>query len=158
MLPTEHAQQQHQPCASCTLLEQAVSTPRNSGKKRNKANSVCFSNKHTRKWQDPNLQHKKVYWDLGQRWVKLHICTKAIKSIEKNGLDTMAAEAGIDLWKLPFEDARPQRLQYLAENQGKVPVVSAVASRGGVVLLCCLHCFHVVLTLVTKHTCYKAQA
>lgn len=49
---------------------------------------------------------------------------QAIKSIEKNGLDAMAKEAGIDLWKLPFEDARPQRRQYLAENKGKVPVVS----------------------------------
>ncbi len=31
-------------------------------------------------------------------------------------------EAGVDLWKLPFEDARPERLQYLADNKGKVPV------------------------------------
>lgn len=53
------------------------------GKKRNKANVVTFSNKHNRKWQEPNLQHKKVYWEQGQRWVKLRICTKAIKTIEK---------------------------------------------------------------------------
>jgi hypothetical protein len=49
---------------------------------------------------------------------------QAIKSIQKNGLDAMAREAGIDLWKLPFEDARPERKQYLEENKGKVPVVS----------------------------------
>lgn len=91
------------------------------GKKRNKANAVTFSNKHSRKWQDPNLQHKKVFWARGQRWVSLRICTKAIKTLEKNGLDSMAAEAGIDLWKLPFEDARPERLAYLAQNKGKVP-------------------------------------
>lgn len=48
---------------------------------------------------------------------------QALKTIEKNGLDSMAAEAGINLWKLPFEDARPQRLAYLAENKGKVPQV-----------------------------------
>lgn len=30
------------------------------GKKRNKANAVCFSNKKSRKWQEPNLQQKKV--------------------------------------------------------------------------------------------------
>ncbi|GFR43235.1 hypothetical protein Agub_g4294 [Astrephomene gubernaculifera] len=92
------------------------------GKKRNKANSVCFSNKKSRKWQEPNLQNKKVFWEEGQRWVKLRICTKAIKTLEKNGLQSMAAEAGINLWKLPFEDARPQRKAYLAENEGKVPV------------------------------------
>eukprot|EP00775_Hariotina_reticulata_P005948 gene5948-6187_t len=92
------------------------------GKKRNKANVVTFSNKHNRKWQEPNLQHKKIYWEAGKRWVKLRISTTAIKSIQKNGLEVMAKDAGIDLWKLPFEDARPERLQYLAENKGKVPV------------------------------------
>jgi len=92
------------------------------GTKRNKANNVSFSCKHSRKWQEPNLQNKKVFWATGQRWVKLKITTRALKTIEKNGLDSMAKEAGVDLWKLPFEDARPQRLQYLAENPGKVPV------------------------------------
>lgn len=92
------------------------------GKKKNKANSVCFSNKKTRKWQEPNLQEKKVYWEQGQRWVRLRICTKAIKTINLKGLDIMAKEAGIDLWKLPFEDARPERLAYLQQNKGKVPV------------------------------------
>ena len=91
---------------------------------------VTFSNKHNRKWQEPNLQHKKVYWEQGQRWVKLRICTKAIKTIEKVGLDAMAKEAGIDLWKLPFEDARPERLAYLEQNKGKVPVVSGARPRG----------------------------
>lgn len=91
-------------------------------KKRNKANVVTFSNKHTRKWQEPNVQYKKVYWEQGQRLVKLRISTKAIKTIEKNGLDAMAREAGLDLWSLPFEDMRPQRLAYLEQNKGKVPV------------------------------------
>jgi hypothetical protein len=45
------------------------------GKKRNKANVVTFSNKHNRKWQEPNLQHKKIYWEAGKRWVKLRIST-----------------------------------------------------------------------------------
>ena len=92
------------------------------GKKRNKANAISFSNKKNRKFQEPNLQAKKFYWAHGQRWVSLRVCTKAIKTIEKNGLDIMAQEAGIDLWKLPFVDVRPERLQYLAENKGKVPV------------------------------------
>lgn len=92
------------------------------GKKRNKAHVVTFSNKKHRKWQEPNLQDKRVYWESGQRWVKLTICTKAMKTLEKNGIDSMASEAGIDLWKLPFTDARPARVQYLLDNKGKVPV------------------------------------
>jgi large subunit ribosomal protein L28 len=37
---------------------------------------VTFSNKHNRKWQEPNLQYKKIFWENGQRWVKLRVCTK----------------------------------------------------------------------------------
>jgi large subunit ribosomal protein L28 len=92
------------------------------GTKRNKANTVSFSNKKNRKFQEPNLQDRRVYWATGKRWVALRLSTRAIKTLEKNGLDSMAAEAGIDLWKLPFTDARPERLQYLADNKGKVPV------------------------------------
>ena len=57
-----------------------------------------------------------------RRWVKLRLSTKAIKSIEKRGLQNMAEEAGIDLWKLPFEDARPQRREWLAGGQGALRV------------------------------------
>lgn len=127
----------------------AYTTP-DPGKKRNKANVVTFSNKHNRKWQEPNLQQKKVYWETGKRWVKLRICTKAIKSIEKNGLDAMAAEAGIDLWKLPFEDARPARLAYLAEHQGAVPVV-----RVRTCVCACIHAF--TLVHVQQQSCPDAK-
>lgn len=65
-----------------------------------------------------------MYWEEGQRWVKLRICTKAIKTLEKRGLGSMASEAGISLWELPYEDARPQRKAFLAENKGKVPVAA----------------------------------
>lgn len=92
------------------------------GTKRNKANTVSFSNKRSRKWQEPNLQNKRIYWPAGQRWVSLKLSTRAIKTIEKNGLDAMAKEANIDLWKLPFVDNRPERKEYLEHNKGKVPV------------------------------------
>lgn len=93
------------------------------GKKANNGYVVTFSHKRNKKLQQPNLQYKKVYWPEGQRWVKLRICTKAIKTIEKRGLQNMAKEAGIDLWKLPFEDARPQRLEWLAaQGESKPPM------------------------------------
>jgi len=91
------------------------------GKKANNGYVVTFSHKRNKKLQHPNLQYKKVYWPEGQRWVKLRICTKAMKTIEKKGLQVMANEAGIDLWKLPFEDARPQRKEWLAQNNEKKP-------------------------------------
>ena len=43
-----------------------------------------------------------MYWPEGQRWVRLRLCTRAIKTIEKKGLAAMAAEAGLDLSTLPY--------------------------------------------------------
>ncbi|KGN56833.1 50S ribosomal protein L28, chloroplastic [Cucumis sativus] len=69
------------------------------GKKANKKNLVSFSNHKTKKLQFVNLQYKKVWWEAGKRFVKLRLSTKALKTIEKNGLDAVAKKAGIDLRK-----------------------------------------------------------
>ncbi|KAJ8768356.1 hypothetical protein K2173_021509 [Erythroxylum novogranatense] len=69
------------------------------GKRANKANKVSFSNHKTKKLQFVNLQYKKIWWEAGKRYVKLRLSTKALKTIEKNGLDAVAKKAGIDLRK-----------------------------------------------------------
>ncbi|CAA6655318.1 unnamed protein product [Spirodela intermedia] len=69
------------------------------GKKTNKANKVSFSNHKTKKLQFVNLQYKRVWWEAGKRYLKLRLSTKALKTIEKNGLDAVAKKAGIDLRK-----------------------------------------------------------
>ncbi|KAI3973017.1 hypothetical protein MKX01_019675 [Papaver californicum] len=69
------------------------------GKKANRANKVSFSNHKTKKLQFVNLQYKRVWWEAGNRYVKLRLSTKALKTIEKNGLDAVAKKAGIDLRK-----------------------------------------------------------
>ncbi|CAI5482766.1 unnamed protein product [Closterium sp. Yama58-4] len=69
------------------------------GKRRNNGYSVSFSNHRTKKVQQPNLQYKRVWWEEGQRYVRLKLSTKAIKTLEWKGLDKMAKEAGIDLSK-----------------------------------------------------------
>lgn len=94
------------------------------GQKRNKANNVSFSVRRTRKFQEVNLQEKKVFWERGQRWVQLRISTRAMRTLEKKGLECMAKEAGLDLASLDYVDARPARLAYLAANPRKVPVAA----------------------------------
>ncbi|KAM3326817.1 50S ribosomal protein L28, chloroplastic [Capsicum chacoense] len=69
------------------------------GKKSNRANKVSHSNHKTKKLQFINLQYKRIWWEAGKRYVKLRLSTKAIKTIEKNGLDAVAKKAGIDLSK-----------------------------------------------------------
>lgn len=70
------------------------------GKKANNAFAVSHSHRRTKKLQEANLQWKRVWWNEGNRWVRLRLSTKAIKTLEKKGLQAMAKEAGIDLNKL----------------------------------------------------------
>ncbi len=67
------------------------------GKKANNAYAISHSHRRTKKLQHANLQSKRVWWQEGNRWVKLKLSTKAIKTLEKKGLAAMAKEAGINL-------------------------------------------------------------
>ncbi len=67
------------------------------GKKANNAYAISHSHRRTKKLQEVNLQWKRVWWAEGNRWVRLRLSTKAIKSLETKGLQAMAKEAGINL-------------------------------------------------------------
>jgi large subunit ribosomal protein L28 len=69
------------------------------GKKANNAYAVSHSHRRTKKLQGVNLQSKKVWWPQGNRWVKLRLSTKAIKTLKTRGIEAMAKEAGINLNK-----------------------------------------------------------
>jgi len=70
------------------------------GKKANNAFAVSHSHRRTKRLQEANLQTKRIWWPQGNRWVTLKISTKALKTLEKKGLQAMANEAGINLNKL----------------------------------------------------------
>jgi large subunit ribosomal protein L28 len=67
------------------------------GKKANNGYKVSFSKHRTKSLQGANLQYKRLWWEEGKRFVKLRVCTKALKTVEKKGLQAMAKEAGINL-------------------------------------------------------------
>ena len=69
------------------------------GKKANNAMAVSHSHRRTKKLQDVNLQWKRVWWAEGNRWVRLRLSTKAIKTLMKKGIQAMANEAGMNLNK-----------------------------------------------------------
>ena len=69
------------------------------GKKANNGYAVSHSHRRTKRLQEANLQIKRVWWPQGKRFVKLRLSTKAIKTLEKKGIDAMAREAGINLAK-----------------------------------------------------------
>ncbi|AFZ00680.1 50S ribosomal protein L28 [Calothrix sp. PCC 6303] len=67
------------------------------GKKANNGFSISHSHRRTKRLQHVNLQSKRIWWSEGNRWVRLKISTKAIKTLEVKGLAAMAKEAGINL-------------------------------------------------------------
>ena len=67
------------------------------GKKANNAYAVSHSHRRTKKLQQVNLQEKKVWWPEENRWIKLKLSTKAIKTLQNKGLSRFAKEQGIDL-------------------------------------------------------------
>ena len=69
------------------------------GKRANNAMAVSHSHRRTKKLQQVNLQWKRIWWAEGNRFVRLRISTKAIKTIELKGIVAMAKTAGINLNK-----------------------------------------------------------
>lgn len=69
------------------------------GKKANNAMAVSHSHRRTKKLQGVNLQWKRVWWAEGNRWVRLRLSTKAIKTLANKSIQVMANEAGINLNK-----------------------------------------------------------
>jgi large subunit ribosomal protein L28 len=67
------------------------------GKKANNGFAISHSHRRTKRLQEVNLQSKRVWWAEGNRFVKLKLSTKAIKTLEVRGLAAMAKEAGINL-------------------------------------------------------------
>jgi large subunit ribosomal protein L28 len=67
------------------------------GKKANNGFSLSHSHRRTKRLQHVNLQSKRIWWSEGNRWVRLKLSTKAIKTLEVKGLAAMAKEAGINL-------------------------------------------------------------
>ena len=67
------------------------------GTRRNKANNVSKSKAHTRKFQLVNLQTRKLWWEEGNKFVKLRISTRTLKTIQKNGLHVTAKKYDINL-------------------------------------------------------------
>ena len=70
------------------------------GTRRNgNAMNVSKSNRHTHRVQNVNIQTRKLWWEEGNKFVRIRITTRTLKTIQKNGLDATAKKHGIDLNK-----------------------------------------------------------
>ena len=69
------------------------------GARANNGMAVSHSHIRTKKLQQVNLQKRRLWWQEGQKWVTLRISTKALKTIQKVGLNKFAKAQGVDLSK-----------------------------------------------------------
>jgi large subunit ribosomal protein L28 len=71
-----------------------------SGTRQNsKCMNVSKSNAHTHRVQNVNLQSRKLWWEEGNKFVKIRISTRTLKTVQKNGLHATAKKYGVDLNK-----------------------------------------------------------
>ena len=62
------------------------------GKAVRSGNNVSHANNKTRRRWLPNL-HERRFWVASEnRWVKLRVSAKALRTIDKNGIDAVLAE------------------------------------------------------------------
>ncbi len=65
--------------------------------KKRVANNVSHSNRKTKRTQEINLQTKRFYIEEENRWVKLRVTTRSIRSITKMGVVAFAKKHGFQL-------------------------------------------------------------
>lgn len=63
------------------------------GKRARVGNNVSKSNNKTKRKFYPNLQKKRFYLPEEDKWVTLKVSTKALKSINKNGISAVLKKA-----------------------------------------------------------------
>jgi large subunit ribosomal protein L28 len=61
------------------------------GKKQMSGNNVSHANNRTRRTFNPNI-HERRFWVASEnRWIKLRVSANGLRTIDKNGIDTVLA-------------------------------------------------------------------
>lgn len=66
-------------------------------KKKRVANNVSHSKRRTKRTQEINLQTKRFFIEEQNRWVKLRVTTRSIRTISKMGVLAFARKYGYSL-------------------------------------------------------------
>ena len=59
------------------------------GKRPMSGNNVSHAKNRTKRRQLPNLQKKRIWLEDEKRWITLKLSTRAIRTIEKNGIRSL---------------------------------------------------------------------
>ena len=66
-------------------------------KRRNTAMNVSHSHIRTKTVQLPNIQTKRVWYEDENRWVKLRLSTRALRTVSKKGLSRFLRDEGLTI-------------------------------------------------------------
>ena len=55
-------------------------------------NNVSHANNKTKRRFLPNLQTRRFWVESENRWIRLRVSTKALRTIDKNGIDSVLAD------------------------------------------------------------------
>jgi large subunit ribosomal protein L28 len=55
-------------------------------------NNVSHANNKTKRRFLPNLQSRRFWVESENRWIRLRVSTKAIRTIDKNGIESVLAD------------------------------------------------------------------
>lgn len=80
-------------------------------RKNSKAMCVSKSNAHTHRVQNVNLQTRRLWWEEGNKFVRIRVSTRTIKCIQKNGLQATAKKFGIDLNKFSLSSGTAPKVE-----------------------------------------------
>lgn len=64
------------------------------GKRRNVKMQISHSHIRTKKVQLPNIQTKRLWYEEEQRWVRVRLSTRALRTVTRKGLGTWLRENG----------------------------------------------------------------
>jgi len=62
------------------------------GKRPQSGNSVSHANNHTKRRWLPNLHERRFWVPSENRWIKLKVSSNALRTIDKNGIDSVIAD------------------------------------------------------------------
>ncbi|WP_433125311.1 50S ribosomal protein L28 [Micromonospora sp. CA-240977] len=62
------------------------------GAKPSFGNAVSHSHRRTRRRWNPNLQNRRYWLPSQRRWVSLTLTTKALKTVDRKGIEKVVAE------------------------------------------------------------------
>jgi large subunit ribosomal protein L28 len=67
------------------------------GKRRNVAYNISHAHNKSKKYQQPNLQTKRLWLESEQRMVRVKLSTRALRTVTKKGLDRFLRDEGLKL-------------------------------------------------------------